>query len=172
MYLPLLFLRRGGDLYAPSSTTRVKRRTPTRTRRSSETQQLNAYNNIKIRLAGSSIIGSDGFKLTMCEDNEATIKIVVKRRSQAMRHVAKTHRINLDFLFDTCEMEHVYLRYVRTHQQIADILTKHFSSSVTWDNLMLLLGLRPMTMGKSLCVLPFQGGHHENKKGCFNQGDP
>ena len=46
LYHPLQFLRRG-DLYAPSLTTRVKRRTPTRTRRSSETQQLNAYNNIK-----------------------------------------------------------------------------------------------------------------------------
>ena len=83
-----------------------------------------------------------GFRLTVCEDNEATIKIVLKKRSQAMRHIRRTHRINLDWLYEIFETEEVGLRYVRTTQQIADILTKHFSNSTTWLSLLDLLGLR------------------------------
>ena len=34
------------------------------------------------------------------EDNEAVIKMIMKGRSPAMRHVSRTHRVVLDWLFD------------------------------------------------------------------------
>ena len=34
------------------------------------------------------------------EDNEAVIKMIVKGRSSTMRHVSRTHRVVLDWLFD------------------------------------------------------------------------
>ncbi len=108
----------------------------------------------------------------MCEDNEATIKMMLKKRSQAMRHIGKTHRINLDFLFDPCEAEDINLRYARTHQIIAGIMTKRFSSSVTWDILIALLGLRPTPIGISLSVLPIQGDHKNTKGETLARGDP
>ena len=39
-------------------------------------------------------------KLQILEDNEAVIKMTIKRRSPALRHVVRTHRVNLDWLFE------------------------------------------------------------------------
>ena len=38
--------------------------------------------------------------LYICEDNEAVIKMIIKGRSLTMRHVSRTHRVALDWLFD------------------------------------------------------------------------
>ena len=34
------------------------------------------------------------------EDNETVIKMIIKSRSPTMRHVSRTHRVALDWLFD------------------------------------------------------------------------
>ena len=39
-------------------------------------------------------------KLYVFEDNEAVIKMIIKGRSPTMRHVSRTHRVDLDWLFD------------------------------------------------------------------------
>ena len=41
----------------------------------------------------------------MFEDNEAVIKMVVKGRSPTMRHVSRTHRVALDWLFDRINLD-------------------------------------------------------------------
>ena len=38
--------------------------------------------------------------LYVLEDNEAVIKMIIKGRSPTMRHVSRTHRVALDWLFD------------------------------------------------------------------------
>ena len=38
--------------------------------------------------------------LFIFEDNEAVIKMIMKGRSPTMRHVSRTHRVVLDWLFD------------------------------------------------------------------------
>ena len=38
--------------------------------------------------------------LYVFEDNEALIKMIIKGRSPTMRHVSRTHRVVLDWLFD------------------------------------------------------------------------
>ena len=38
--------------------------------------------------------------LCVFEDNEAVIKMIMKGRSPTMRHVSRTHRVALDWLFD------------------------------------------------------------------------
>ena len=38
--------------------------------------------------------------LYVFEDNEAVSKMVIKGRSPTMRHVSRTHRVALDWLFD------------------------------------------------------------------------
>ena len=38
--------------------------------------------------------------LYVFEDNEAVIKMIMKGRSPTMRHVSRTHRVALDWLFD------------------------------------------------------------------------
>ena len=38
--------------------------------------------------------------LYVFEDNEAVIKTIIKGRSPTMRHVSRTHKVALDWLFD------------------------------------------------------------------------
>ena len=69
----------------------------------------------------------DRIHLTICEDNEATIKIVLKKKSNVMRHVGRTHRVNLEWVFHLISTSSsVHLRYIRTTSQLADMYTKHF----------------------------------------------
>ena len=63
-------------------------------------------------------------RLEVLEDNEATIKIVKKKGSAKLRHVSRTHKVNLASTYDVFEDENVDLEYVNTKEQVADIFTK------------------------------------------------
>ena len=64
-------------------------------------------------------------KLEVMEDNEAVIKMTIKGRSAAMRHVPRTHRIDLDWLFERFLYdEGCFMKYCPTRFQVADLLTK------------------------------------------------
>ena len=43
--------------------------------------------------------------LHVFEDNEAVIKMIVKGRSPTMRHVSRTHRVALGWLFDRINVD-------------------------------------------------------------------
>ena len=43
--------------------------------------------------------------LFVFEDNEAVIKMIIKGRSPTMRHVSRTHRVALDWLFDRINLD-------------------------------------------------------------------
>ena len=43
--------------------------------------------------------------LYIFEDNEAVIKMIIKERSPAMRHVSRTLRVALDWLFDRINVD-------------------------------------------------------------------
>ena len=63
--------------------------------------------------------------LYIFEDNEAVIKMIIKGRSPTMRHVSRTHRVALDWLFDRINLDpKIQIRYIDTKHQLADILTK------------------------------------------------
>ena len=63
--------------------------------------------------------------LYVFEDNEAVIKMIMKGRSLTMRHVSRTHRVALDWLFDRINLDSkIQIKYIDTKNQLADILTK------------------------------------------------
>ena len=43
----------------------------------------------------------------IAEDNHACIKIVKKGRCPTMRHINRTHRIAMDWLYETCQTEQI-----------------------------------------------------------------
>ena len=43
--------------------------------------------------------------LCVFEDNEAVIKMIIKGRSPTVRHVSRTHRVALDWLFDRINLD-------------------------------------------------------------------
>ena len=63
--------------------------------------------------------------LYVFEDNEAVIKMIMKGRSPTMRHVSRTHKIALDWLFDRINLDpKIQIKHIDTKNQLADILTQ------------------------------------------------
>ena len=55
--------------------------------------------------------------LYVFEDNEAVIKMIIKVRSPTMRHVSRTHRVALDWLFDRINLDSkTQIKYIDTQK--------------------------------------------------------
>ena len=87
--------------------------------------------------------------LFLLEDNDAVIKMVVKQRSPQMRHVSRTHRVNLDWLFDRISNDPgCFLKFVGTKEQLADIFTKGSFTAEAWNVLLGLCQVLPISQFK------------------------
>ena len=63
--------------------------------------------------------------LYVFEDNEAVIKMIIEGRSPTMRHVSRTHRVALDWLFDRINLDSkIKIKYIDTKNHLTDIWTK------------------------------------------------
>ena len=77
--------------------------------------------------------------LYVFEDNEAVIKIIIKGRSPTMRHVSRTHRVALDWLFVGINLDPtIQIKYIDTKNQLAVILTKGNFTRDEWSHLLCL----------------------------------
>ena len=64
-------------------------------------------------------------------------------RSPTMRHVSRTHRVALDWLFDRINLDSkIRIKYIDTKNQLADILTKGNFTRDEWNHLFNLLNIR------------------------------
>ena len=81
--------------------------------------------------------------LYIFQDNEAVIKmIIIKGRSPTMRHVSRTHRVALDWLFERINLNpKVQIKYIHTKNQLTDILTKGNFTRDEWNHLLCLLNI-------------------------------
>ena len=76
------------------------------------------------------------------EDNEAVIKMIIKERSPTMRHVSRTLRVALDWLFDRINLDtKIQIKYIDTKNQLADILTKGNFTRDEWNRLLCLFNI-------------------------------
>ena len=77
--------------------------------------------------------------LYIFEDNEAVIKMIIKGRSLTLRHVSRTHRVALDWLFDRFNLDpKIQIKYIDTKNQLADILTEGNLTRDEWNHLLCL----------------------------------
>ena len=80
--------------------------------------------------------------LYVFEDNEAVIKMIIKGRSPTMRHVSRTHRVALYWLFDRIILDpKIQIKYIDTKNQLADILTKGNFTRDEWNRLLCLFNV-------------------------------
>ena len=80
--------------------------------------------------------------LYVFEDNEAVIEMIMKGRSPTMRHVSRTHRVALDWLFDRINLDSkIQIKYIDTKNQLADILTKGNFTRDEWNHLLNLFNI-------------------------------
>ena len=90
------------------------------------------------------------------QDNEAVIKMINKGRSPTTRHVSRTRRDALDWLFDRYNLEpQIQIKCIDSKNQVADILTKGKFTRDEWNNLLRLFNISnfssascPKTMSK------------------------
>ena len=63
--------------------------------------------------------------LYVFEDHEAVIKMTIKGWSPTLRHVSRTHRVALVWLFDRINLDFkILVRYPDTEHQLGDMMTK------------------------------------------------
>ena len=80
--------------------------------------------------------------LYLFEDSEAVIKMIRKGRSPTMRHVSRTHRVALDWLFDRINLDpKIQIKNNDTKNQLADILTKENFTRDEWNHLLTLFNI-------------------------------
>ena len=83
---------------------------------------------------------SERAKLLIMEDNDAVIKMCMKVRAPTMRHVHRTHSIDVDSLLERIHGDNsIWIKYINTKYQLADIFTKGSFSVNTWRDLCKLL---------------------------------
>ena len=91
--------------------------------------------------------------LYVFEDNEAVIKMIIKGRSPTMRHVSRTHRVALDWLFDGVNLDpKIQIKYIDTKNQFADILTNGNFTRHEWNHLLCLFNISHFS--STVCSAP------------------
>ena len=96
--------------------------------------------------------------LYVFEDNEAVIKMISEGRSPTMRHVSRTHRVALEWLFDRINLDpKIQIKYIDTKNQLGDILTKGNFTRDEWNHMLSSFNIShfsskvcPETMAKRL----------------------
>ena len=87
----------------------------------------------------------DRAKIIILEDNDAVIQMCNKQRIPAMKHVSRTHRVNLDWLIDLiAKNDSITIRFVGTKSQAADIMTKGSFNEPTWKALLRLIQVQSL----------------------------
>ena len=80
-------------------------------------------------------------RLTICEDNEATIKVAKKGYSAKLRHVLRHHKVDVGSVKEVLDRGDAELTYIDTTSQAADIFTKGLAP-LKWPNALGLLNIR------------------------------
>ena len=78
--------------------------------------------------------------LYVFEDNEAVIKMIIMGRSPTMRHVSRTHRVGLDWLFDRINLDPTWTPKSKSNT-LADILTEGNFTRDEWIHLLCLFNI-------------------------------
>ena len=91
-------------------------------------------------------------RLVIREDNQATIIVVRKGYSPKLRHISRTHKINLSGLSELLEDPDIEVEYVDTEEQLADIFTKALQPQ-KWFHALCLLGIRT-GLGEEIPPMP------------------
>ena len=89
--------------------------------------------------------------LSIFEDSEALIKMIIKGRSHTVRNASRTHRVALDWMFDKINLDpKIQIKFIDTKNQLADTLTKRNFTRDEWNHLMCLFNISHFSSINSL----------------------
>ena len=101
-----------GSTYQSNQERRDPHKFPTRKKTHGKIDDLNNVDFVSSKVQFS----NQEALLYVVEDNEAVIRMIIKRRSPTVRHVSRTHRVAFDWLFDRIEFGPKDSDQVRRHQ--------------------------------------------------------
>ena len=87
------------------------------------------------------LLAGGTMKLVIHEDNQATIRVVEKGYSPKLRHILRTHKVNLGSIREIIDHDSVSIGYIDTLLQAADIFTKALTP-LKWHNALKLLNMQ------------------------------
>ena len=106
--------------------------------------------------------------LFLSEDSDAVIKMIIKGQSQFRRHIARIHRVSLDWLFGWINLDlGIQIKYVNTFKQLADILNEGSFTRERWTqrtHLFILMTPQMHSCSRSLVLSPVQKGDKMSKR--------
>ena len=103
----------------------------------------------------SAPLSSGMSKLFLFEDNEAVIKMCLKGRSPNLRHISRTHRVDLDWLIERIKVDPgIRMKFVGTSQQLADMLTKASFTIQKWNDMLRMHQIGDFYQKGLLCPKP------------------
>ena len=83
--------------------------------------------------------------LLVYENYQATISVLEKGFSKAVRHNQRTHRVNFHWISEIIHMTYVHIFYLETLHQIDDIFSSAFLAPVKCGHVCSLISLGPKT---------------------------
>ncbi len=82
------------------------------------------------------------------EDNETMITVCKSGKNPTMRHLGRTHRVSIRWLYERFKERWHDLRYVKSEFQAADIFTKMFTNPIYWQQNLRLIHVVDHANGK------------------------
>ena len=70
--------------------------------------------------------------MTLMEDNESTFQIIKTGKNPTMRHISRTHGVNVQWLHDAYTKRLFNMKVTKADEQVADIFTKHMPENNNW----------------------------------------
>ena len=79
------------------------------------------------------LTGREHVSCTLHEDNETMIRVMQTGRNPTMRHLNRTHGVDISGMKEQIERRLIDVKYTQTDRQCADIHTKAFDNKDKWN---------------------------------------
>ena len=93
-------------------------------------------------------------RLRFQEDNQSCCRIIASGLNPTMRHIARTHRIDIAWLHEVYLSKQILMSYCPSDRQAADIFTKAFTDRLKFQE-----------VARLICHMSDRDFWHPSKKG-------